>query len=65
MKNISGGAILIFILFVVGAVFVKNRFFEFEGPIDIAVSAGAGAVGGLIGAAIGMILFPKKGEKND
>jgi membrane associated rhomboid family serine protease len=61
----SGGAILVFILFVVGAVFVKNRFFEFDGAIDIAVSAGAGAVGGLIGAAIGMILFPKKGEKND
>ena len=35
MKNMSGAAILIFIIFVVAAMFLKNRFFEFEGAADI------------------------------
>ena len=65
MSKMSGGAILIFIVSVVAAIFLKNRFFEFDGPIDIGVSAGSGAIGGLIGATIGMKLFPKKGDKND
>ncbi len=65
MKRMSGGAILLFIIFVVAAMFLKNRFFEFEGPSDIIVSAVTGAVGGLIGALIGITLFPKKGDEND
>ena len=65
MKHMSGGAILVFILCVVGAIIVKNRFFEFDSSIDIAVSAGAGALGGLIGGAIETILFPTKGDEND
>ncbi|NQY98275.1 MAG: hypothetical protein HRT82_14070 [Henriciella sp.] len=66
MRRMSGGAIVIFMVFVVAAIVLKNRFFEFEGPINIAASAGAGALGGLIGAMIGMILFPKKeGDENE
>ena len=65
MRKMSGGAILVFIVCVVGVIFLKNRFVEIEGPIDIAASAGAGAIGGLVGAAIGMTLFPKKGDEND
>lgn len=62
MRRLSGGAILLFVVCVVAAIFLKNRYFAFEGPIDIGISAATGAVGGLIGAVIGMILFPKKGE---
>ncbi len=65
MRRMSGGAIVLFIVFVVAAIFLKNRFFAFEGPTDIVVSALTGAVGGAVGAIIGMTLFPKKGGEND
>lgn len=65
MRKLSLPAIVIFLLFVFGAIFLKDQFLNFEGPLEYGASAGAGAIGGLIGAMIGMSLFPKKGDKND
>ena len=65
MSKLSLPAIVIFLLFVFGAIFLKDQVLKFEGPLEYGASAGAGAIGGLIGAIIGMSLFPKKGDKND
>ena len=65
MKNMSGGAIIVFVVFVFAAIFLKRQFFDYDGATGIAVSAAAGAIGALVGATIGMKIFPKKGEKND
>ena len=65
MSKLSLPAIVIFLLGVFGAMFLKDQFINFEGPLEYGASAGAGAAGGLIGAIIGMSLFPKKRDEND
>ena len=65
MSKLSLPAIVIFLLGAFGAIYFKDLFLNFEGPLEYGASAGAGAVGGLIGAITGMILFPKKGDKDE
>lgn len=65
MKRMSGGAILVFVVFVFAAIVLKRQFFDYDGAVGIAVSAGAGAFGGLIGMVLGTKMFPKKGDEND
>ncbi|MEM7459778.1 MAG: hypothetical protein AAF331_09975 [Pseudomonadota bacterium] len=65
MSKLSLPAIVIFLLGVFGAMFLKDQVLNFQGPLEYGASAGAGALGGLVGAIIGMSLFPKKGDKND
>ena len=65
MSKLSLPAIGLFLLGAFGAMFLKDQFITFEGPLEYGVSAGAGAAGGLIGAIAGMILFPKKGDKDE
>lgn len=65
MNKLSLPAILIFLAGAIGAVFFKDAFLKFEGPMEFIASAGAGAVGGLVGAIIGMTLFPKKGASDE
>lgn len=65
MNRLSPPAIVIFLLGAIGAIYFKDQFLNFEGPLEYGASAGAGAVGGLIGAITGMILFPKKGDKDE
>ena len=45
--------------------FLKDLFFTFDGAMEYAASAGAGALGGIAGATIGMIVFPKPGDLDD
>ena len=65
MSKLSLPAIVIFLLGVFSAIFLKDQFLNFEGPLEYGASAGAGALGGLIGAIAGMTLFPKKGDKDE
>ena len=60
MNRLSLPAIALFLLGAIGATFLKDSFLRFEGPAEFMASAAAGATGGLIGAIIGMTLFPKK-----
>lgn len=65
MNKLSPPAIVIFLLGAFGAIYFKDMFLNFEGPLEYGASAAAGAVGGLIGAIAGMTLFPKKGDKDE
>jgi len=65
MNRLSPPAIVIFLLGAIGAIYFKDQFLNFEGPLEYGASAGAGAIGGLIGAITGMTLFPKKGDKDE
>ena len=65
MSRLSLPAVFTAVVFAVSGVFAKGRFLEIEGPMAYAVDAGAGALSPLVGAVIGMILFPKKGDEND
>lgn len=65
MQRLSLPALVIFLLGVFGAIFLKDQFLRFEGPLEYSVSAAVGAAGGLIGALVGMTLFPKRGGKDE
>ena len=65
MSKMSWPAIITAVIFIFVGTFAIGRFIHVEGPMTFAVDAGTGALSAIIGAAIGMILFPKKGEKND
>lgn len=60
MNKLSLPAIALFLFGAIGATYFKDAFLTFEGPMEFIASAGAGAAGGLIGAIIGMLVFPKK-----
>ncbi|MEP1142578.1 MAG: hypothetical protein ABJH52_02570 [Henriciella sp.] len=65
MSKLSLPAMIMFLIGVFGAIFLKDQFVNFEGPLEYGASAGAGAFGGLIGAVAGMTLFPKKGDEDE
>ena len=65
MNRLSFPALILFLLGAFGAMFLKDQFLNFEGPLEYGASAAAGAIGGLVGAITGMIFFPKRGDKND
>jgi membrane associated rhomboid family serine protease len=65
MNKLSLPAIAVFLIGAVGAIFFKDLFLKFEGPMEFIASAAAGAIGGLTGAIIGMILFPKPGDEDE
>ena len=65
MGKLSLPALLLFIGGAFGAMFLKDLFFTFDGAMEYAASAGAGAIGGIAGAVIGMIVFPKPGDLDD
>ncbi|MEL6415985.1 MAG: hypothetical protein AAFZ74_03335 [Pseudomonadota bacterium] len=65
MGKLSLPAIVLFLMGAFGAMFLKDLFFTFDGTMEYAASAGAGAVGGIIGAVTGMIIFPKPGDLDD
>ena len=65
MSRLSWPAIVIFLLGAIGGSYLKDMFFSFEGPLEYGASAAAGALGGLVGAVIGMTLFPKRSDKDE
>ncbi|MEL6858666.1 MAG: hypothetical protein AAFO74_09785 [Pseudomonadota bacterium] len=65
MNRLSLPAIVIFLIGAFGAMFLKDLLVTFEGPLEYGVSAAAGATGGLIGAIIGMTLFPKRSDEDE
>ena len=65
MNRLSFPALILFLLGAFGAMFLKDQFLNFEGPLEYGASAASGAIGGLIGAITGMIFYPKQGDKND
>lgn len=65
MGKLSLPALTLFVIGAFGAMFLKDLFFEFDGVMEYAASAGAGAIGGMVGAAIGIIIFPKPGDLDD
>lgn len=65
MGKLSLPAIGLFLVGALGATFLKDQFFMFEGPLEYGASAGFGAAGGLIGAIIGMLIFPKRRDEDE
>jgi len=65
MNKLSPGALVIFVVCVVLSIVAQQQFFDFDGVTGVLVAAVAGALGGLIGAAIGLALFPRKGYQHD
>jgi len=65
MNRLSLPAIALFLFGAIGASYLKDVFFVFDGPAEFLASAGFGATGGLIGAMIGMIIFPKNNDEQD
>ena len=65
MNRLSLPAMGLFLVGAFGAMFLKDQFLNFDGALEYGASAAAGAIGGLTGAIIGMIVFPKKGGTND
>jgi hypothetical protein len=65
MGKLSLPALILFVIGAFGAMFLKDLFFTFDGAMEYAASAGVGAIGGMAGAAIGIIIFPKPGDLDD
>ena len=65
MHRMSTGAIIVFAVFVALSILAKQLFFDFTGLTGILVAAASGGLGGLLGATIGIILFPKKDKEHD
>ncbi|MEM9842205.1 MAG: hypothetical protein AAF767_06130 [Pseudomonadota bacterium] len=65
MNRLSLPAMVIFFAGAIGAMFLKDAIFQFDGTMEFIASAAAGAIGGLSGAIVGMIVFPKQRDKNE
>lgn len=65
MSKLSWPAIVLFLIGAIGASYLKDMFLRFEGPLEYGASAAAGAIGGLVGAVIGMTLFPKRSDTDE
>jgi len=65
MNKLSPPALILFLAGVFGAIFIKDQFLVFDGALEYAASAGIGALGGLVGATAGIIIFPKPGDHDD
>ena len=65
MNKLSTPALVLFLVGVFGAIYIKDQVLVFDGALEYAASAGIGALGGLVGAIAGMIIFPKPGGEDE
>ena len=65
MSKLSFPAIVVAVIFIIAGTFAKDLVYQSEGGMTYLVDAGVGAVSALIGGIIGVLVFPKRGEKDD
>lgn len=65
MSKLSLPAIILAIVFMFIGTFAKDYVYEAEGVMKYAIDAGAGAFFALVGGVIGVILFPKRSNKDE